>query len=344
MYCPICRLPIARRLRARLARIVALVLALGAGACDGGDTQLGPESDPTHPDGQAAETVSTEASLITASERIAFVSYRDPGQLNFQNGNIYKIHPQGTSEVRITGSLDDDRAPSWSWDNKRIALVRARPVSPNDFVSDIYIVDADGTNGHWASPTPSSHQLIDPSWSPDGKFLVLSVYLEPRYRLALMDLATGNVYVISPLTGGFVGYRPVLDKTGTKLLFVGDSGRTIEQVNLDGTGHKIRVSALVALDTPRWSPDGKKIAYTKVPSMKNSDVWVKDLVTGVNKRLTFNTTWDQDPSWSPDGTRLAFMSNRSGKSQIYTMNAATGGGLVQVTKTSSHEMHPVWTH
>ena len=48
--------------------------------------------------------------------------------------------------------------------------------------------------------------------------------------------------------------------------------------------------------------------------------------------------------FSPDGTELAFMSNRSGKNQVYTMDAATGGNVVRITHTNVDEWAPVWAH
>jgi TolB protein len=64
---------------------------------------------------------------------------------------------------------------------------------------------------------------------------------------------------------------------------------------------------------------------------------VKDLVALVTNRLTFSTAADRNATWSPDGTKIAFSSERTGKSQIWTMNSATGGSLTQLTHTSSAE-------
>ena len=52
---------------------------------------------------------------------------------------------------------------------------------------------------------------------------------------------------------------------------------------------------------------------------------------------------DSGPTWSPDGTRLAFLSRRSGSYQVWTMNAATGGSLTQVTKLNEPSS-PAWAH
>jgi TolB protein len=61
-------------------------------------------------------------------------------------------------------------------------------------------------------------------------------------------------------------------------------------------------------------------------------------------RLTSNPAYDGVPTWSPDGSRIAFESTRSGKSQIWTMNAATGGSQTRITHTATDEKYPAWSH
>ncbi|MBI4595791.1 MAG: PD40 domain-containing protein, partial [Candidatus Tectomicrobia bacterium] len=51
---------------------------------------------------------------------------------------------------------------------------------------------------------------------------------------------------------------------------------------------------------------------------------------------------DTYPSWSPDGKRIAFMSNRTGKNQIYVMNA-DGSGQTQITNDNFNNHDPAWS-
>ena len=91
------------------------------------------------------------------------------------------------------------------------------------------------------------------------------------------------------------------------------------------------------------SPDGKRLAYTRLVTSNNPEIFVLDLATKTSKRLTYNSAQDLHVSWSPDGTRLAFLSNRSGPYQVWSMSASTGGGLAQVTHVDDAEA-PVWSH
>lgn len=171
---------------------------------------------------------------------------------------------------------------------------------------------------------------------------MLTLWLSPHWYLALMDVATGNVQFISPATGGIVGTRPSCNKAGTKIVYIGPNYTTVEQINTDGSGHKIRYTAQVTVDHPTFSPDGTKIAFEKGAIPGNTEI--KNLVDGVTKRLTFSTTADRNATCSPDGSTIAFMSERSGTAQIWTMNAATGGSLLRITHTTSAERYPSWSH
>jgi TolB protein len=268
-----------------------------------------------------------------------FVSYRNGNQ-----PDIYKMDPQGNSIATLTpNSAAYDAAPAWSYDNTRIAMVRRRQYG-NTTIDDIYVINADGSNGHWVRATPFPFRLTDPSWSPDGSRIVLSVLLNSGWLLATMNVSNGDVSLSNPAAGGIVGRFPSYDRTGQRIIYVGTSYKTIEQINADGSGRKVRFSSATTLGNPTFSPDGKKIVLERsVGTGYNPEIFVKNLVDGSVKRLTSSAAWDVHPSWSPDGTKIAFASRRSGKSQIYTMSAA-GGTATRITHTAVEEFSPAWSH
>ena len=67
-----------------------------------------------------------------------------------------------------------------------------------------------------------------------------------------------------------------------------------------------------------WSPDGIYIAYTTRHFLGTGDVWLYNLITGENKRLTdMPTTKHVSPAWNSDGSMLAWL----------TRARSPGGGL-----------------
>jgi Tol biopolymer transport system component/imidazolonepropionase-like amidohydrolase len=63
-----------------------------------------------------------------------------------------------------------------------------------------------------------------------------------------------------------------------------------------------------ALDTePAWSPDGRWLAWSSDRAGDRLDLWVRDMASGVERRLTRTENSAMGAAWSPDGTRIAFL-------------------------------------
>ncbi|MFO7734412.1 MAG: S41 family peptidase [Candidatus Aminicenantes bacterium] len=77
----------------------------------------------------------------------------------------------------------------------------------------------------------------------------------------------------------------------------------------DGSGPR-RLTAHVAADmSPRFSPDGRRIAFTS-DRMGNSDVYVVPVEGGEPTQLTFMTGADSALYWTPDGQGVLFATGR----------------------------------
>jgi Tol biopolymer transport system component len=99
-------------------------------------------------------------------------------------------------------------------------------------------------------------------------------------------------------------------------------------------------------ECPTWSPDGKKIAFTRYPEGsthgEQASVWVMNADGSGGQRLTSDGC--TAPSWSPDGTTIAFTRFlSSGAREVFVMNA-DGSGKRAVVRSESHQDElPVWT-
>ncbi len=94
---------------------------------------------------------------------------------------------------------------------------------------------------------------------------------------------------------------------------------------------------------PRWSPDGKKIAF----SVNNSEIYVMNADGSRTTNLTKNPALDDfeglgNSVWSPDGKKIAFQSTRDGNQEIYVMNA-DGSNPTRLTNNSAKDTHAVWS-
>jgi Tol biopolymer transport system component len=61
----------------------------------------------------------------------------------------------------------------------------------------------------------------------------------------------------------------------------------------------------MTVSMPRWSPDGKQIAFVGVPTAKSPGVFLVSADGGTPEELQQNSSqWPDDPQWAPDGKSL----------------------------------------
>jgi dipeptidyl aminopeptidase/acylaminoacyl peptidase len=120
------------------------------------------------------------------------------------------------------------------------------------------------------------------------------------------------------------------------------SGAAIASINADGTGPTTDLAAVVPTDRdPAWSHDGRLLAFTSTRD-GNEEIYLLDVETRAQTRLTFDSARDHDPAFSPDGSRIAFASERDGNSELYVM-AATGGPPTRLTSNPAKDQQPAWS-
>jgi Tol biopolymer transport system component len=145
--------------------------------------------------------------------------------------------------------------------------------------------------------------------------------------------------------------HPAWSPDGTRVAF--DSNGTghyeIWVMNADGSG-QTQITADAATDTdPTWSPDGTQIAFVGTspevyPGVTNYDIFRIGSGGGTEVRLTKGGGADSDPSWSPDGAKIAFRNPSDDSDGIFTMNAADGSLVTNVSVSSNFsEQFPDWS-
>ena len=95
-----------------------------------------------------------------------------------------------------------------------------------------------------------------------------------------------------------------------------------------------------ATGTPRWSPDGKQIAFDST-LQGHSDIFVISASGGTPRRLTSGPYDSETPAWSHDGRWIYFTSVRRGGFQIWKL-AAEGGNPIQVVATGGQWPAESW--
>jgi dipeptidyl aminopeptidase/acylaminoacyl peptidase len=109
-------------------------------------------------------------------------------------------------------------------------------------------------------------RVADPQLSPDGRWVA--------YQITVPDVAA--------------------NRNRTQVYLVPASGGEPKQLT----------SGAASASTPRWSPDGRRLAF-----VNGGQVWTMSPDGSDRKQLTNISTGAADPVWSPDGRMIAFASD-----------------------------------
>jgi Tol biopolymer transport system component len=186
--------------------------------------------------------------------------------------------------------------------------------------------------------------VCSPAISRHGKYLAYTQILDDLniWRLEIAPAGRENPLtrlIASSLADNGPDYSP----DGRKIVFAsirtGDFGIWI--CNQDGTNPTQLVNRGPYLTgTPRWSPDGRWIAFDSRSSESgregNADIYVVSSEGGPLCALTTDQAENVAPSWSRDGKWIYFGSTRSGGMQVWKM-PSEGGRAAQVTRLGGFE-------
>jgi Tol biopolymer transport system component len=120
------------------------------------------------------------------------------------------------------------------------------------------------------------------------------------------------------------------------------------QINVinDDSSRQTRITDTNGFPEPRWSTDGKLIAFLSKPENGKTGIYVMRTDGSVQTRLTPDDFWATCPGWSPDGKTIAFVSNMyshdDNKDDICIMNS-DGSNPVRLTSVSADHSDPCWS-
>ncbi len=163
---------------------------------------------------------------------------------------------------------------------------------------------------------------------------------EGNYEIYTLDSSGGSLERLTFTAGASL--FPSWSPDGTRLIYEEDGVLTI--INADGSSPTPVSSASSSGSDydPAWSPDGRQVVFFSARDAFD-DLYLLDLDSGSETRLTSGAGQNRYPEWSPDGTRIVFNSNRDGSVDLYILTLA-GSTLQRVTATDgADEFTPAWS-
>jgi len=182
--------------------------------------------------------------------------------------SVYYMNADGTGRVKVA---DQARQPCWSPDGRTIAFLKQEftRFRVDDFATKgIYFYDV-ATGKTRPHPNDKIQHLYNPTWSPDGKWIVATVHGGMGYSHAILAIAVDGMDVFNLHIGGC---RPCISPDGTRITWgLDDHTIAIGMLHLSRASCSVSDIKHVAHHTKMhlyhadFSPDGKYVTFSVGP-------------------------------------------------------------------------------
>jgi len=165
--------------------------------------------------------------------------------------------------------------------------------------------------------------------SPDGKLVAYSWYEDGLWELRVVGLDGAEPRVLYS-NSEVNAYPTDWSPDGKSILTVLSRRDRTSQLALvsarDASVHPLKDFDEAGPERPRFSPDGRYIAYAlgQGPKSEERDIFVLALDAGHEIPLIQHPANDVNPDWMPDGKGILFHSNRTGTMGAWWIQVAEG--------------------
>jgi Tol biopolymer transport system component len=284
-------------------------------------------------------TTGIDPALSPDGRQVAFTTW-DTSQ-NGALGEVRVINTDGSGERIVLGDINMPKAPAWSPDGTKVVVTWEDGGNMTAISKTFELKSGPGGAAPSATPTAGGGRggvnipdlCYDTHVDRDnGKtFIRCTLDANPHFALKEIDVASG---ASQDLKHDIHSFSPAWDPADPgRIVYRGDTSLVNLDLNQDRTS---TLAGNLGDGWPVFSPDGSKIAV----AYKQTDHWeihvmnadgsgrvrltetspvalAEQMLKGEQPHAYDNTS----PAWSPDGSQIAFATNRTGRWEIWVMNA-----------------------
>ncbi len=199
------------------------------------------------------------------------------------------------------------------------------------------------TSGNVASYDAECNLIFDDSAPSQREYSFSDLFRQTRGTRSRRGIEGSR----DRLTTGRRASHPDVSPDGRQIVYVTNRAgtRTLRIADLTANGQITQERVLVPSAsyeqayTPRFSPDGRHVAYSAWTRGGHRDIRIVEVATGRFVELFHDRAMEQQPTWSGDGLTLFFTSDRTGIPNVYAFDLLTQQ-LHQVTNVRTGAYMP----
>ncbi|MDQ3748089.1 MAG: serine/threonine-protein kinase [Acidobacteriota bacterium] len=287
-----------------------------------------------------SQFIQRDFSFAPDEKRIVYAD-RKEGQ-----NDLWIADLRGENPVRLTNDAAEDSNPVWHADGQRIIYSSNR-----NEVKQICLAFLDGrppvqvtfsdNNSHVADISSDGAKILYKTFRDESDLWGIRLEEGKEFQLT-SDIGIEFWQDVAP-NGETIAYQSARRwSVGGKMLQC-----LILSQKITNDNRQLQMSADGF--NPRWSPDGKQLAFLRSET-GNISLWITSASGGDAKKLTdggilfggyqvlpFNRMQTQDYQWSPDSRSLIYCANRGGVSNVWKAGT-DGAGETQLTNNEDKSL------
>ena len=239
--------------------------------------------------------------------RILYTSYRNDALELW----VLELASGQTRALVANGAVNLDAR--WSPDGTKVAYVSTAfqgrfhvfvlPVANGSASGEALRITEDKDSGLSRYYYSKWDQYLSPTWSPDGKELIL------------------------------ISNRGDIWGSGDLWRMEARLGAPMRMVRKEDTNWRAR---------PDWARDGKRVVYSSYLGRQRNQLWVTTAEGGDPFELTYCECDHTRPRWAPDGRRIAFTTNQGGNVSLRVVTIP-GGRVETIVPSTRRTLRPTGT-